>query len=164
MIKLDELNTIVEARTREILENIYARLEATGVMSALGAGIVITGGGAALKNLSEVIREHLKMSVRYSSVRKGLVEGGEMIAGNPEYAVAIGLLLTGTQNCAIIPEPEIKEEPKIESEVKEDIKEKKVAPEPHRRSKKSGGGIFGSLKKNFDNMAKGLFDEEEEDK
>ena len=50
-IKLAELNGVIEARMDEILENVYARLEATGLMSVLGAGIVITGGGAALKNL-----------------------------------------------------------------------------------------------------------------
>ena len=71
-IKLAELNGVIEARMDEILENVYARLEATGLMSVLGAGIVITGGGAALKNLPAVMSERLKMEVRYSAVRKGL--------------------------------------------------------------------------------------------
>mgnify|MGYP000164041879 FL=1 len=75
----------------EILENVYARLEATGLMSVLGAGIVITGGGAALKNLPAVMSERLKMEVRYSAVRKGIVASGDLVvASNPEYAVAVG--------------------------------------------------------------------------
>ena len=78
-IKLAELNGVIEARMDEILENVYARLEATGLMSVLGAGIVITGGGAALKNLPAVMSERLKMEVRYSAVRKGIVASARYI-------------------------------------------------------------------------------------
>ncbi len=107
------MNGVIEARMDEILENVYARLEATGLMSVLGAGIVITGGGAALKNLPAVMSERLKMEVRYSAVRKGVVASGDLVvASNPEYAVAVGLLAKGTKNCALYIPP--KPEPKIE--------------------------------------------------
>lgn len=159
-IKLEDLNNIVESRMKEILENVYARLEATGLMNSLGAGIVITGGGAALKNLPEVISDRLKMEVRYSSVRKGIIESGEMIANNPEYAVAVGLLMKGTANCAVyIP-------PKVEVKVEEPVvkEEPKEVPEPPKKKleKKKGPGLFGAWKRNIDNMAKGLFDDEED--
>lgn len=159
-IKLEDLNNIVESRMKEILENVYARLEATGLMNSLGGGIVITGGGAALKNLPEVISHRLKMEVRYSSVRKGIIESGEMIANNPEYAVAVGLLMKGTENCAVYIPP--KTEVKIEEpEVKEEPKD---VPEPPKKKseKKKGPGLFGTWKRNIDNMAKGLFDDEED--
>ncbi|MCD8194571.1 MAG: cell division protein FtsA [Tannerellaceae bacterium] len=162
-IKLADLNNVVEARVKEILENVYARLDETGLTNSLGAGIVITGGAGVLKNLTDVIRERMKMSVRFSAVRKGIVENADPIAGNPEYAVAIGLLMKGTENCALYvpprvvePEPpkvEVKEEPKT---VADSFKKK---PE---KQKKKGPGIFGSWKKNFDNMAKGLFDDEDD--
>lgn len=157
-IKLAELNTVIEARLKEILENVYARLEATGLVNSLGAGIVITGGGAVLKGLPETIKDRLKMEVRYSSVRKGIVEGGEMVAGNPQYAVAVGLLLQGTKNCALYippqpePEPEpvtVEEEPVVEPPKKEPKREKE---------KKKGPGLFGRL---ADTFGKSLFDDDE---
>lgn len=168
-IKLSELNNVIEARQKEILENVYARLEATGLVGYLGAGVIITGGGAALKNLPEVIKERFKMEVRYSSVRKGLVEGGEMVAGNPLYAVAVGLLLQGTKNCAIppTPEPVIVEQPVTPptppvEEVKIDDDPIKPTP-PQPGPKPGGGGWFSGWKKKFEKLGPSLFDDQEEE-
>ena len=115
-IKLSDINMVVEARSREIIENIYARLEDAGVAKEPGYSIVIAGNGAALKNMREAISERFKMDVRYASVRKDLIADGEMIANNPEYTTAAALLLKGTGNCAlyIAPEPvKKKEEPVV---------------------------------------------------
>lgn len=103
-IKLSEVNIIVDARSREIIENIYARLEEAGVSREPGFSIVIAGNGAALKNMREAIVERFKMDVRYASVRKDKIESGEMIANNPEYTMASALLLQGNQNCALVVE------------------------------------------------------------
>lgn len=116
-IKLSDINMVVEARSREIIENIYARLEDTGVAKEPGYSIVIAGNGAALKNMREALSERFKMDVRYASVRKDLIADGEMIANNPEYTTAVALLLKGTENCAlyVAPEPvQIKVEPVVE--------------------------------------------------
>ena len=104
-IKLAELNNIVEARMKEILENVFARLEAMEIASELGAGIVISGGGAALKNLPTAIKDRLNVDVRYASIRKGLVQNDDMLIGRTEYTTAIGLLKQGSQNCAVYTPP-----------------------------------------------------------
>ncbi len=111
-IKLSDINMVVEARSREIIENIYARLEDTGVAKEPGYSIVIAGNGAALKNMREALSERFKMDVRYASVRKDLIADGEMIANNPEYTTAVALLLKGTENCALYTAPE-PEKPKV---------------------------------------------------
>ena len=158
-IKLAELNGVIESRMDEILENVYARLEATGLMSALGAGIVITGGGAALKNLPAVMSERLKMEIRYSAVRKGIVASGDLVvASNPEYAVAVGLLAKGTKNCALYipPKPEPKPEPKVELEPT-------VEPEPikEKPKKKRKKGFGWPPKTWIDTFGKTLFDDDD---
>lgn len=160
-ISLGDLNTIIEARVKEIVENVYARLEATGLIDSLGAGIVLSGGSSSLKNLLEVVRERFKMDVRFSSLRKGLVENGTVFANNPEFLVAVGILLEGTENCALYVAP--KQEP-VSSYVKED--EVQVQTNEQKevqkvvKSKKTTN-IFETFKKRFDNMSKGLFDDEE---
>lgn len=154
-IKLSDLDYVIEARIKEILENVYARIEATGLMDSLGAGIVITGGAAALKNLPEVIRERLKMDVRYSAARKGTVEGGDVIAGKPEYAVAIGLLTKGTKNCAYVP-PKV-EKPKVEPEEEEAKKEEPRAISGNGKKPKGRGGLTNI----WGNITKNLFDDGE---
>ena len=164
-IKLAELNGVIEARMDEILENVYARLEATGLMSVLGAGIVITGGGAALKNLPAVMSERLKMEVRYSAVRKGVVASGDLVvASNPEYAVAVGLLAKGTKNCALYipPKPEPKIEPVVEPEpTVEPTPEPEPVKEKPKKEKKKGPGLFGRLTKGIDTFGKTLFDDDD---
>mgnify|MGYP000966666074 CR=1 FL=1 len=130
-IKLSDINMVVEARSREIIENIYARLQDTGVAKEPGYSIVIAGNGAALKNMREALSERFNMDVRYASVRKDLIADGEMIANNPEYTTAAALLLKGTENCAlyIAPEPERPKvaEPKVEPVIVE-IEEKQEEP------------------------------------
>ncbi|WP_102407166.1 cell division protein FtsA [Parabacteroides bouchesdurhonensis] len=159
-IKLSELNNVIEARMKEILENVYARLEDTGLMGSLAAGVIITGGAAALKGLPEVISSQLKMEVRYSSIRKGVVQNGEIVVTNPSYATAIGLLMKGTKNCALYipPKPEQKEEPLESVLIEEEVK---ATPEPEKKIKKQKKpSIFDRLKKNIDNMTGDLFDDE----
>lgn len=156
-IKIAELNNVVEARSNEILENVYARLEESGMKEGLGAGIVITGGAAALKNLQDVIKKRFNLPVRFGAARKSLVAGNDPVANNPEYAIAIGLLLQGNVNCASYVLP--KATPVPEPEEKRD---EQPAPEPSRPSKKQkNGGLFGGWTKKFDDMTKTLFDEEE---
>ncbi|WP_298552109.1 cell division protein FtsA [uncultured Parabacteroides sp.] len=152
-IKLSDINMVVEARSREIIENIYARLEDTGVAKEPGYSIVIAGNGAALKNMREALSERFKMDVRYASVRKDLIADGEMIANNPEYTTVAALLLKGTENCAlyIAPEPEKpkvvepkaepKEEPVIvavEEKPEEPPVEKKAAASATTKNRNSG--------------------------
>lgn len=108
-IKLTDLNNVIEARQKEILENVFTRLEATGVMDDLGAGIVISGGASALHGISSVIQEKLNMNVRYAALRRDFITNESAISNHSDYAEVIGLLMKGTDNCAIV--PEIKDEP-----------------------------------------------------
>jgi cell division protein FtsA len=108
--KENEINLIIEARSREILENVCFRLEETGIVNTLGAGIVITGGASALNNLKNMIGERLGKPVRYAAIRKGIVEKTDT-AADSACLVATGLLYQGTQNCAAYIPPPPKPEP-----------------------------------------------------
>ena len=180
-IKLSDINMVVEVRSREIIENIYARMEDAGVAKDPGYSIVIAGNGAALKNMREALSERFKMDVRYASVRKDLIADGEMIANNPEYTTAAALLLKGTENCAlyIAPEPERPKvvEPKIEPKeepVIAEIEEKQEEPPVEKQSaattknrnsgtkkeeekkNRKGGGIGDLFKNAVDKVGEGI--------
>lgn len=153
-IEQSEINMIVEARAKEIVENVYARVEATNEMDSLGAGIILTGGASALKNLQELIQDRFKQSVRYASIRKKWLENSEEMLGNPDYMTAISLLIKGTENCAsyIVPKAvEIVEDEDDEEEVKEEVRPEK--PKKTKTPKES-------KMPNLFNKLKGLFDED----
>ena len=54
-------------------------------------GIVTTGGGADLRNLSSLIEKSLNVKVRMGKPNK--IEGAEEIANNPKFTTVLGLLL-----------------------------------------------------------------------
>lgn len=154
-IEQSEINMIVEARAKEIVENVYARVEATNEMDSLGAGIILTGGASALKNLQELIQDRFKQSVRYASIRKKWLENSEEMLGNPDYMTAISLLIKGTENCASYIVPKAVEIVEDEDEEEEDVKEK-VKPEKPKKPKTPKE----SKMPNLFNKLKGLFDED----
>lgn len=100
-IPLSEVNYVVEARAKEILENVFVRLEANGLVGTLGAGVVITGGASNLKNLAEVMQKRLKTEIRYASLSKGLMEK-DMLMSYDDQNVAVGLLMKADENCGQI--------------------------------------------------------------
>jgi cell division protein FtsA len=98
----NEMNVIIEARAREIVENVYARVKTSGDIDSLGSRIILSGGASALKNLSEMVRLRFKQEVRYGAILNEKLAGNERLSGNPEYVTAISLLIQGTENCASI--------------------------------------------------------------
>lgn len=117
-VPLYDINEVVEARSREILENVYARLEEAGIAKDLGFSVTITGAGSLLNHLQEAIGQRFKMSVHYPSVRNDIMDSAaKMIANNQEFATAVALLLKGKENCAYANRPEPKLDPKPEAKV-----------------------------------------------
>ncbi|MDH6303370.1 cell division protein FtsA [Parabacteroides sp. PF5-5] len=166
--KVSEINVVVEARVQEIVENVIVRLEEYIQPGDLGAGVIIAGGGASLKNLDEHIRKRLKTEVRHATVRKGLIERSN-VSVEPELAVAIGLLSKGSINCAYTPPtpptPPVmtvrKEEPPVvpEKEMEEVVT---VEDDPTPVTTKSGDNKKKNKKSSFLEKVSGmLFDGEE---
>lgn len=85
---------IIEERLESMFATIRERLEGLGPGSTLGAGVVITGGGAAIPGAAGLAQEALAAPVRVGVPREGL--GGLFDAvARPGFAVATGLALAG---------------------------------------------------------------------
>jgi cell division protein FtsA len=88
-----QLGEILEPRARELLELIRDHLRQAGVLELCGAGLVLTGGGARLNGLLDVVDQVLH--------KHGRIGGPAALAklpvdlAVPEYSVALGLLLYG---------------------------------------------------------------------
>ncbi len=89
---------ILEARARELFEVLWREATADVPARELRAGLVLTGGGAALDGMADEAEQVLGVPVRVGSPR-GLGGLTDVVAG-PEWACAAGLLLVGRSGAA----------------------------------------------------------------
>jgi len=68
-----QLCQVIQPRMEEILELVERELEASNMRWMLGGGIVITGGGACLEGLVDLVRERYGLPVRLG-VPRGVVD------------------------------------------------------------------------------------------
>lgn len=85
-----ELSRYVEARMVEILQLIKREMNRADLQEALTYGVVLTGGGAQLKNVAGLAEEILDMRVRIGMPRD--YGGAVDIASQPLFATVLGLL------------------------------------------------------------------------
>jgi Actin-like ATPase involved in cell division len=93
----DRIKEAIEARRDEILKNVIRQIEESG--QSLSAGIIITGGGALLKELPEALREKSGKEVRLANAEKKIIRSAGDWGQNPENSCVIGLLSLGTEEC-----------------------------------------------------------------
>lgn len=91
-ISFKTLSYIIQARMEEIVEFIYQQVQKSGYADKLGAGIVLTGGGAKLEGLRQLVRFKTGMDVRIGYPIIGLTIEQEKVLESPQYAGAFGLL------------------------------------------------------------------------
>ena len=83
------LSQYVEARMVEILQLIMKEVSRANINEKLTFGMIMTGGGSELKNLSSLAQEVTNMRVRIGKPEN--ISGSVEIASEPSFASAIGL-------------------------------------------------------------------------
>lgn len=161
-IKEDELQYLICARTEEIIANVCNQIEKGNWKEDLISGLILTGGGAALKNLPEAFAQY-KNFIKANKIRiaKQLLattpSAADVDNTKPGFNAAISLLMQANEGCTseapapIIEEPEL---PIVEPEVPE--VEEPVAPEPEPETKKKKSWFTGWAEK-----IKGMVNEDE---
>ncbi|MDH7479812.1 MAG: cell division protein FtsA, partial [Syntrophomonadaceae bacterium] len=91
-----QLAGIIEPRVQEILSLVQSEISRSGYRGVLPGGVVLTGGTASLKGISEFAQAELGLPVRIGLPTRlgGLFD----VAGTPAYASGIGLLLKAARN------------------------------------------------------------------
>ncbi len=90
-ISREEICGIVQPRMNEIFSMIREKVEPKGYLRHLGAGIVLTGGGALLPGAVELAQEVFETTARIG--QPGNLGGIGAVYQNPEYSTVIGLAL-----------------------------------------------------------------------
>lgn len=90
---------IVEQRLDEMFGMVQAELQDQGVLDRLGAGIVLTGGSAAIPGIVELAQQIFAAPVRLGVPSEGLGGLADTVR-RPRFAVAAGLALWGADRFA----------------------------------------------------------------
>ena len=95
-ISQKKLSKIIEARMREIFILANVEIQNNNVNQNLNFGIVLTGGGSKLNNISELAREIFNMDIKIG--KPNSINGLNDIIENPRYATTIGLVKYAIEN------------------------------------------------------------------
>ena len=97
-ITLKNLSKIIHARVVEIVEQVFLEIKNYGheePKKKLIAGIVLTGGGANLKHLKQLVEYITGMDTRIGYPNENLAGDSDENLSSPQYATAVGLLMNG---------------------------------------------------------------------
>ena len=92
------LSDIIEPRAEEMFAVIRRRIEDTGLLEQLSAGVILTGGAVLLEGMPEFAEEILGMPVRigFPTGVRGIVQA----VHGPQFATGVGLVKYGAQAMA----------------------------------------------------------------
>ncbi len=90
-LALREIAEILEPRARELMHFVKESLRQGGVADALGAGIVLSGGGASLPGMLDITESQLRVPARTGMPVRLSNMPGELVS--PSFAMPIGMLL-----------------------------------------------------------------------
>lgn len=102
-ISVKNLAFVIQARMEEIIEHVYYEIKSSGFEKKLIAGIVITGGGAQLKHLPQLVEYVTGLDSRVGYPNEHLAKNDVLPKNvydelkSPMYATGIGLLIKGIQ-------------------------------------------------------------------
>jgi cell division protein FtsA len=145
-ISMYNLTNIIKARMEEIIEQVYFEIRNSGYENKLTAGIVVTGGGAQLRNVRHLFEFVTGMDVRIGYPTEHLAGDDEDVK-NPSFATGVGLILKGFER--------IKN--KQNANVNSTVVSEPVAKEKIDGKRKN---ILGDMLDKFKNIAKDMFEDD----
>ncbi|MCW3083648.1 MAG: cell division protein FtsA [Bacteroidetes bacterium] len=135
-ISVRNLSAIIQARMEEIVEHVYYEIKNSGYEKKLIAGIVVTGGGAQLKHVTQLVEYITGMDTRIGYPNEHLAKGTEDVT-LPMFATSVGLVM--------------KELQRIDKQAQSNIAAAPTEiPTIKGHSKDRSTGFFDKLKKFFD--------------
>jgi len=155
-ITLKNLSKIIHARVVEIIEQVYLEIKNYGheePKKKLIDGIVLTGGGAELKHIKQLVEYITGMDTRIGYPNENLAGDSDESLSSPQYATAVGLLMNGLNKIekakkAKMVQQHVQEKTKTEEAKAEAKKEEPIIEEP-KEPKKSVFDKWGDKFRDF---------------
>ena len=97
-ISVKNLTEIISARMKEIIDLVYHQIKVSGYEDKLMTGIVLTGGGAQLRNLNQLVSFITGMVARVGYPNEHLGKESKDNVTSPMYSTGTGLVMKGFQD------------------------------------------------------------------
>ena len=127
-IAVKNLSEIIGARYKEIIDLVYHQIKVSGYENKLMTGIVITGGGAQIRNLKQLVAFVTGKETRIGYPNEHLGSESKDTVVSPMYATGVGLVLKGFEHAEYTNAP--KKEVVLLKKEKEDEEEVDQSNEP----------------------------------
>jgi cell division protein FtsA len=98
-ISVKNLSSIIQARMEEIIDHVYYEIRNSGFEKKLIGGIVVTGGGAQLKHITQLFEYLTGMDTRIGYPTEHLANSNTIEnLTSPIYSTGIGLVIKGFES------------------------------------------------------------------
>ena len=94
-ISFKSLAYIIQSRMEEIIDAVNFEIQSSGYADKLSAGVVLTGGGAMLKHLPQLVKFKTAMDVRIGLPNENLSGSSREEINQPMFATSVGLIMRG---------------------------------------------------------------------
>ncbi|MBR5483527.1 MAG: cell division protein FtsA [Alistipes sp.] len=94
------LAAVIGARMTDIAEYVWNEIREAGYAKKLSAGIVLTGGGAALEHVAELFNKVTGQEVRVACAEVGVDSTSLEMVASPNMTLAVSMLLRGAKEGA----------------------------------------------------------------
>lgn len=94
-VSIKNLAMVIQARVEEIFESVLYQIKSSGLERKLNAGLVVTGGGSQLRDLSKLVEFVTGMDSRVGYPNEHIAKSIVDEIKSPMYATAVGLVIKG---------------------------------------------------------------------
>ena len=101
-ISLKNLSNIIQARMEEILEHVHYEIRNSGFEKQLIGGIVLTGGGAQLKHMKQLVEYITGMDCRIGYPNEHVSKASDESMLQPAMSTGVGLVIHGLEKTGIV--------------------------------------------------------------
>ncbi len=146
-ISFKSLAYIIQSRMEEIVDAVMFEVENSGYMDKLSAGIVLTGGGALLSHLPQLVKFKTGLGVRVGYPAEKLAKDLNEEVNEPMYSTSVGLLLKGAEY--------LKEHNEVTGLENDEVVEegkKENAEKLEKEKNKFKGKLFDSIRKTMSDI------------
>ena len=154
-ISVFAISQVIRARMEDIIQKVDFEIQLSGIAHKLSGGIVLTGGGSSMKDVSQLFSYNMGMEVHLGSPGQHLGKGMIDEVRNPMYSTAIGLVMMGFDSSQKIGsefQPNIKIDLNTNNKVKSEVQEPLVetvtnANNGFKKPWQNYGNLFDGVKK-----------------